>query len=93
MEQESMKSALLAFLQQFMVQSDWYYENSIKQARAIFTTLCFIGNMQADTKECDDILLDLYDKAAFEDGYSFEEFTSYMVELIVQDAAWEGKGI
>lgn len=83
MEQERMKSSLLSFLQQFMIQSDWYYENSIKQARAIFTALCFIGNMEADTKECDDILLDLYDKAAFDESYSFDEFTSYMVELIV----------
>lgn len=79
-----MKEELLKFLEQFMIQTNWDDERTLEQARAIFTTLCFIGNIDADTKECDDILFALYSKAAANElDMKYEEFKNFMMELIV----------
>lgn len=79
-----MKEALLRYLEQFMVQTNWDDENAPEQIRAIFTTLCFIGHIDADTKECDDILFTLYSKADISElDISYEDFTNFMLTLIV----------
>lgn len=81
-----MKEELLKYLEQFTIQTliaNWN-DLALKQARAIFTTLCFVGNINADTKECDDILYTLYSKAAISElDIKYEEFENFMLELIV----------
>lgn len=77
------KNELLNYLIDFMIQNNWYDDKIPEQARAIFTTICFIGNIAAYTKERYDILYTLYWRADLEELIEFEDFESYMMELIV----------
>lgn len=75
---------LSKYLEGFIIQSNWLDTHVPEQARSIFTTICFVGNIDADTRECDNMLVYLYDVACIEDcDVSYEEFESFMVELIV----------
>ena len=78
-----MKNDLLNYLIDFMIQENWENKNVKEQARAIFTTICCIGDIGADTKECDEILATLYWRAALEELIEYEEFENFMLELIV----------
>lgn len=78
-----MKDKLFNYLKSFMIETYWHDGNTPEQARAMFTTLCFVGNIDADTMECDNMLRTLYDVAAMKDIMDYDEFESFMVELIV----------
>lgn len=79
-----MKKELFEYLENFMIQNNWLDEYTPKQARSIFTTICLIGNIDADTAACDNMLLELYNKADMESiDISYDDFEEYMVELIV----------
>ena len=78
-----MKNELFNYLKSFMVGSNWVEGNTAEQARAIFTSICFIGYIDADTAECDNMLRTLYEEAAIEDIIEYDEFEAYMIELIV----------
>ncbi len=55
-----------------------------EQARALFTTLCFIGDINPDTAICDNMLLELYNDSDMESvDISYDEFDLYMCELLV----------
>jgi hypothetical protein len=66
-----------------MIESNWEDGNTAEQARAIFTSICFVGYIDADTAECDNILRTLYNEAAMENIMDYDEFESFMIELIV----------
>lgn len=71
-------------LKMFMIQSNWLDENIPEQARALFTTLCFMGGIDADTSICDKMLLDLYNDSGMESiEISYDKFDLYMCELLV----------
>lgn len=55
-----------------------------EQARALFTTVCMMGNIDADTAACDRILAQMWE-AVSKDGHftDREYFFNYMLELIV----------
>lgn len=76
---------ILKYLEQFIKQSDCWDNHYARQTRAIFTTLCLIGNIDADTKVCDDILSRLYEMrvSACETEETYEDFENFMLELIV----------
>lgn len=84
-----MKKELLTYLEQFMIQNDWCDKYTKEQARAIFTTICLVGNIDADTAECDGILSYMYDAAGvvevsdFDDLAEYDDFKNYMLALIV----------
>lgn len=79
-----MVEKLNKYLENFMIQSDWLNENVPEQVRAIFTTMCFVGNIDADTSKCDNILLHLYNVTAMEElDITYDDFEDFMVELIV----------
>lgn len=78
-----MKNKLFDYLETFMLTNEWLCGNTPKQARAIFTTLCFVGWIDADTAECDNILHTLYTDTSMENIMEYEEFESFMIELIV----------
>jgi hypothetical protein len=78
-----MKRELFNYLKSFMIESNWEDGNTAEQARAIFTSICFVGYIDADTAECDNILRTLYNEAAMEDIMSYDDFESFMIELIV----------
>lgn len=74
---------LFEYLKGFMSEGGWHDGNTAEQARAIFTTICFIGNIDADTAECDNMLFDLYNEAAMEDLIDYVDFELFMISLIV----------
>ena len=78
-----MKNELLNYLIDYMIQENWENKNVKEQARAIFTTICCVGNIEADTKECDEILSTLYWRSALGELIEYEEFEDFMLELIV----------
>lgn len=78
-----MKNELFSFLKCFMIGSRWHYGNTPEQARAIFTTICFVGNIDADTVECDNMLHTLYNECGMENFIEYNDFEMFMVALIV----------
>ena len=78
-----MKNELFNYLKSFMIGNGWHDGNTAEQARAMFTTICFVGNIDADTAECDNMLHTLYDECDMEDFVEYDDFESYMIELIV----------
>jgi len=79
-----MKEQLFKYLEDFMIQNNWLDEYTSKQARAVFTTICLVGDIYADTATCDNMLLKLYNKADIKScDISYDDFEGYMVELIV----------
>jgi hypothetical protein len=83
-----MKEKMVNYLRDFLIQNEWMDDYTKKQARAIFTTICLMGNIDADTMECDNILLQLYQDACIDKVASYDEdeedsFYGYMVGLIV----------
>lgn len=79
-----MKEQLFNYLENFMIQNNWLDEYTPKQARAIFTTICLVGNIDADTAACDNMLLELYNKADIKSiDISYDDFEEFMIELIV----------
>lgn len=71
-------------LKMLMIQSNWLDNNTPEQARALFTALCFIGNIDPDTAICDNILLELYNDSDIESvDISYDDFDLYMCELLV----------
>ena len=78
-----MKNKLLDYLFDFMIQENWENKNVKEQARAIFTTICCVGDIESDAKECDEILAALYWRSALEELIEYEEFENFMLELIV----------
>lgn len=79
-----MKEQLFNYLEDFMIQNNWLDGYTPKQARAIFTTICLIRNIDADTATCDNMLLELYNKADMESmDISYDDFEEFMIGLIV----------
>ena len=78
-----MKNELFNYLKSFMIESYWNDGYTPERARAMFTTICFVGNIDADTAECDNMLLGLYNEADMEDIMDYDEFEMFMIDLIV----------
>ena len=78
-----MENELFDYLKYFMKGSYWEDGKTAEQARAIFTTLCFVEYIDADTSKCDSILHRLYNETAMENFMEYDEFEAFMIELIV----------
>lgn len=71
-------------LKMFMLQSNWLDDNTLEKARTLFTTLCFMGGIDADTSICNNMLLELYNDSDMESiDISYDKFENYMVKLII----------
>ena len=81
-EKKNTKMELLNYLKHFVAGNEWESIYVLEQARAIFTTLCFIGDVMADTAECDNMLAEVYRELNLP-IMTYEEFVNFMVELIV----------
>lgn len=55
--------------------------NSRETARALFTAHCIMEDIYVDTRECDMLVSELYEKSSKDLNYT--DFYNYMVELIV----------
>ena len=84
-----MKQNMIEYLKNFLIQNDWCEKYTKEQARSIFTTICLMENIDADTAECDEILSYVYDESDVVETIEFDElatygsFKNYMIELIV----------
>ena len=75
---------LYAKLKHFMITEHWYSnENIPRQARAMFVTICIMGDLEVDTSATDNLLLDLYSTTGIENLMEYEDFENYMYEYIV----------
>lgn len=54
---------------------------SKEQMRSMFTTICLVGKIEADTNICDEILNELYSYASY--GMNNDEYFNYMLAEIV----------
>ncbi|WP_097006462.1 hypothetical protein [Lacrimispora amygdalina] len=77
-----MKEKLVTYLQEFIAENNWDENNVPEQTRAIFTTLCFAGGVDPDTKEADYILQMIY-QSVTEKIIPYEAFQNFMLELVV----------
>ena len=78
---------MISYLKTFLIQNAWDDDYAKEQSRAIFTTICLMENIDADTAECDYILALMYDACIVPyvgfDSEEYENFKGYMLELIV----------
>ena len=74
------KEQFLNYIIDFAMDAEWDDLKRREQLRALFTSWCFIFGVDADTKECDDVLGVICFRGAFQ---MIEEFEGYMIELIV----------
>lgn len=77
-----MKEKLISYLREFVAGNSWDDDKVPEQVRALFTAACFIGDIDADTKEADYILQTLYQSAP-EESITYDAFQDFMLELIV----------
>ncbi len=77
-----MKEKIVTYLQEFIAENSWDEDHVPEQARAIFTTLCFAGGVDPDTKEADYILQMIY-QSVTEKIIPYEAFQNFMLEFVV----------
>ena len=75
---------LFTFLKDFIESNEFDFDVIGEQARSIFTTICIVNNIDADTNICDYILMSLYEVLdKNEIDYSYESFEGFMIRNIV----------
>lgn len=81
---EKVVKELCSFMEKFMVEmEDWNDENAKEQLRAIFTTICLVGKIDADTGKCDKLLSSIYWLSALEEAVEYDDFVNFMLSHIV----------
>lgn len=78
-----MKNLLYDQLITLVTENEWFDTNVKEQARAIFTTICVVWNIEVDTGEYDSMLINLYEKANLKRVVDYTDYDNYMAELIV----------
>lgn len=77
-----MEKKLVDYFKNFLSQSNWDDENIPAQARSLFTSICLIARIDADTALCDRLLkmsyLWLPDRKP-----PYEDYENFMLEFIV----------
>lgn len=77
------KEKFLTYIIDYAAHSGWEDGSEKNQIRALFTSWCLIHHIDADTKECDDVLYVIYWRAEMEELVDYDEYETYMVEFIV----------
>lgn len=70
------KEEFLNYIIDFAVDTLWDDLKRREQLRALITSWCFIFGIDADTKECDDVLEVIYRKVLMEPVIDFDETVS-----------------
>ena len=71
-------------LAHLIAQSDWDDGNTALQIRALFTTICIICGMDADTSSCDYLLNLIYKNLSIGGAtVDYGKFENFMLVLIV----------
>lgn len=73
------------FLDKFAEQSEGWEDAELQkeQFRSLFTAWCLLNNVDADTRQCDEKLRKLYEKARLEELIDFEDFCNYMLRYLI----------
>lgn len=77
------KEEFLNYIIDFATDTEWDDLKRREQLRALFTSWCFIYGVDADTKECDDVLSIVYGKVLMEPIIDYDKLKVYMIELTV----------
>ena len=73
----------LNYIIDYAVCTGWEDFYGKDQIRALFTSWCLIFHIDADTKECDDALMEIYDRAAMGEVVDYVDYERFMIEFIV----------
>lgn len=73
----------LNYIIDFAIHAGWEDYNGKEQIRALFTSWCLIFHIDADTKECDDVLMEIYDRATMGEVIDYVDYERFMIEFIV----------
>lgn len=77
------KEEFLNYIIDFATDTEWNDLKRRERLRALFTSWCFIYGINADSKECDDVMTIIYKKVLMEPVIDYCELEKYMIELIV----------
>ena len=77
------KQEFLNYIIDYAICTGWEDCNGKDQIRALFTSWCLIFHIDADTKECDEALSQIYTTADLKELVEYEEYTQFMIEFIV----------
>lgn len=84
MTDKQMAVTIYKQLKIFIDHADWLNINTQEQARALFTALCIIGGVEADTSVCDNMLLELYNDLGTQNiDIRYNDFENFMIGLMV----------
>lgn len=79
-----MLAPLYSYLETYLIQNNWEDEYTKTGARSIFTTICLVCNIDADTAACDQMLRELYVKSDAQSAdVSYDDFENFMIEYII----------
>lgn len=83
-DHEQLAKVLYQYLFEYTRANKWSEAKVVPlQLRAIFTTLCCVSDIEADTKTCDDILRKLYAAGQIDKILGYDDFENYMLACIV----------
>ena len=77
------KEEFLNYIIDFAMDTEWDELKRKEQLRALFTSWCFVYGINADSKECDDVMTTIYREVIMEPVIDQDELEKYMIELIV----------
>lgn len=77
------KIKFLNYIINYAIHTGWEECHGKDQIRALFTSWCLIFRIDADMKECDDALVEIYNKAAMEELVEYTDYKRFMIEFIV----------
>lgn len=77
------KQEYLNYIIDYAIHTGWEDFHGKDQIRALFTSWCLINHIDADTKECDDALRNIYYRAAIDELEEYDDYVRFMVEFIV----------
>ena len=77
------KQEFLNYIIDYAVCTGWEDFHGKDQIRALFTSWCLIFHIDADTKECDDVLMEIYDRATMGEVIDYVDYERFMIEFIV----------
>ena len=77
------KQDFLNYIIDYAVCTGWEDCHGKDQIRALFTSWCLIYHIDADTKECDHVMNDIYWLGEQSNLVEYEDYQRFMVEFIV----------
>lgn len=77
------KQEFLNYIIDYAVCTGWEDCHGKDQIRALFTSWCLIFHIDADTKECDETLLKIYNESELKELVYYGDYEQFMIEFIV----------